>query len=76
MNANADANTDADIMVTTVALLILCTGENKPYMGLDGRKPVFRVTDQVRLKLVCSATKTRKKIEMLCFPSPVCPVCE
>ena len=29
------------------------------------RKPVIRVSDQVRLKLACSATKTRWRLEIL-----------
>ena len=28
-------------------------------MDLSGRKPVFRISDKVRLKSVCSATETR-----------------
>ena len=28
-------------------------------MGLNARKPVFGISDHVRLKLVCSATETR-----------------
>ena len=67
MNANTDANTDADIMVTTLALLILCTGENKPYMSLDGRKPVFRVSDQARLKLVTQLQRLGRKSKCFVF---------
>ena len=34
-------------------------------MGLIMRKPVFRVSDQVRLKSVSSATETSQNIETL-----------
>ena len=34
-------------------------------MGFNGRKPVFRVWDLVRLKPVCSATETSRDIEIL-----------
>ena len=37
-------------------------------MGLDTRKPVFRVSDKVRLKPVSSATETSDKIENLLVP--------
>ena len=39
------------------------------HMGLGARKPVFRVSDQVRLKPVCSATQTSKHIEILLVAS-------
>ena len=34
-------------------------------MGLEARKPVFWVSDHIRLNPVCSATKTSRKIEIL-----------
>ena len=34
-------------------------------MGLNARKPVFGVSDQVMLKQACSATETSYKIEIL-----------
>ena len=36
------------------------------YMGLDAKKSVFGVSDQLRLKPVCSATETSQNIEFLC----------
>ena len=41
----------------------------KFYMGLDLREPVLRVSDQVILKRVCSATETSYKIEILVVAS-------
>ena len=38
-------------------------------MGLVTRKPVFGVSDQVRLNPICSATETRKKIKISLLPS-------
>ena len=33
------------------------------YMGLVARNPVFKISDQVMLKLACSATQISKDIE-------------
>ena len=33
-------------------------------MGLDGTKPVLRVSDKTRLKSISSATETSKKMEI------------
>ena len=44
-------------------LIFLCSADIY-FMGLHVRKPVFRVSDEVRFQPACSATETSYKIEI------------
>ena len=42
----------------------ICIHTNKHNLGLDTRKAVFRVSDQVMFKQACSATHATETIEI------------
>ena len=52
--------------------MVVYNNSRKQQIGLDARKPVFRVLDRVWTKPVCSASKTSMNSEMcrdIIFPT-------